>query len=148
MRVAITALGVGLVFGLTLCWAGMPSPEVLREALLLENSYLFLMFGSAVATASLGLWAVRGRAPRPAREAIERRHIAGSVLFGIGWGVADACPGPIATQIGMGVGWAGFTLVGTVAGVWLFLRRSERETEPATDRLESRPIPEVVSIRT
>jgi hypothetical protein len=150
MRERTGGLAIGLVFGLMLCWAGMSSPVVLREALLLENSYLFLMFGSAVATASLGLWLVGRRdSERVARrEPVQRRHIVGSLLFGVGWGVADACPGPIATQVGMGVGWALFTLAGTVTGVWLFLRRSERETEPAVDRVETRPTPEVVSIST
>ena len=37
----------------------MSSPEVLREALLLENAYLYLFFASAVATATLGLWLLR-----------------------------------------------------------------------------------------
>ncbi len=146
----LKALAVGLVFGLTLAWAGMSSPDVIRGALLLEDSYLFLMFASAVATSALGTWLVGRRDPQRAapRQRVERRHIVGSALFGLGWGVADACPGPIATQIGMGVGWAVFTLVGTVAGVWWFLRREQAETEPADDRVESRPMPEVVSIRT
>lgn len=150
MRARSAALVIGIVFGLVLCWAGMSSPDVIRGALLFEDSYLFLMFGSAVATSSIGLAIVRRRDPQHAapREPIARRHIVGSALFGIGWGVADACPGPIATQVGMGVGWAVLTLAGTVAGVWLFLRRSERDTEPAADRPESRPTGEVVSIRT
>ena len=34
-------------------------PEVLREALLLDNAYLYLFFASAVATSTLGLWLLR-----------------------------------------------------------------------------------------
>ena len=37
------------------------------------------------------------------RDDVQRRHIVGSLLFGIGWAVADACPAPIAAQIGQGV---------------------------------------------
>jgi uncharacterized membrane protein YedE/YeeE len=55
------------------------------------------------------------------------------VIFGTGWGITGACPGPIATQIGQGIPWAIFTLIGSVVGVWLFLRRGERELEPAAD---------------
>jgi uncharacterized membrane protein YedE/YeeE len=142
MRSRVAAASIGLVFGITLCWSGMSSPDVIRGALLFEHSYLFLFFASAVATAALGLALLR-RGERRAllidtplvwtRESPARRHIIGSVLFGIGWGVADACPGPIATQIGQGIGWAAFTLVGTVAGVYLFLHRSLPETEPAVD---------------
>ena len=54
----------------------------------------------------------------------ERRHIAGSVLFGTGWAVADVCPGPIAAQLGQGVPWALATTAGLVLGIWLFVRRS------------------------
>jgi hypothetical protein len=31
----------------------------------------------------------------------------GSVVFGVGWGVVDACPGPIANQLGQGAWWWG-----------------------------------------
>jgi len=140
MRVRIAALAIGLVFGITLCWSGMSSPDVIRGALLFQQSYLFLFFAAAVGTAALGLALLRRRERRAllidtplvwTRDSPARRHIIGSVLFGIGWGVADACP--IATQIGQGIGWSVFTLVGTVAGVYIFLRRSLPETEPAVD---------------
>jgi uncharacterized membrane protein YedE/YeeE len=133
---------IGIVFGVVLSWSGMASPEILRHALLFEQSYLYLMFASAVATAAAGLALLRRRERRSlfdgetltyGRERVERRHVVGSLLFGIGWGVADACPGPIAAQLGQGVGWAVFTAAGTAFGVWLFLRRSAVETEPASD---------------
>jgi uncharacterized membrane protein YedE/YeeE len=50
----------------------------------------------------------------------------GSVLFGIGWGVSDACPGPIATQLGQGVWWSLFTIAGLATGITLYLRRQRR----------------------
>ena len=56
------------------------------------------------------------------REAPRRRHVVGSIVFGLGWGVADACPGPIATQLGQGVLWSLFTITVVVAGVVLYLR--------------------------
>jgi uncharacterized membrane protein YedE/YeeE len=142
MRVRIAAATIGIVFGITLSWSGMSSPDVIRGALLFEHSYLFLFFASAVGTAALGLALLRKRERRAllidtplvwTRDSPARGHIIGSLIFGIGWGVADACPGPIATQIGQGIGWAVFTLVGTVAGVYLFLRQSRPETEPALD---------------
>jgi uncharacterized protein len=142
MRPRVAGAAIGIVFGITLCWSGMSSPNVIREALLFERSYLFLFFGAAVLTAAVGLQVLRRVQTRavltgaplswtPERPA--RRHVVGAALFGVGWGVADACPGPIATQVGMGIGWALFTMAGTVAGVYLFLRRGARETEPAVD---------------
>jgi uncharacterized membrane protein YedE/YeeE len=133
MRPRLAGLGIGLVFGIVLSWSGMTSPDVIRGALLFEDSYLFLFFASAVATAAVGLRLLRrGRRVRWATERPQRRHITGSLVFGIGWGVSDACPGPIATQIGQGIWWGLWTLAGVLIGVYLFLRRSE-ETEPASD---------------
>jgi uncharacterized protein len=130
---------VGVVFGVTLCWTGLTSPDVIREALLFEDSYLFLFFGSAVLTSAIGLRLVRGRRAvltgarvdwEPVR--LQRRHVVGSLVFGAGWGIADACPGPIATQLGQGIWWSAFTILGVFIGVRIFLR-SEQETEPASD---------------
>jgi uncharacterized membrane protein YedE/YeeE len=59
-----------------------------------------------------------------------RRHVVGSVVFGAGWAIADACPGPIAAQLGQGFPWSLFTLAGVGLGVWLALRRQDRP-EPA-----------------
>jgi uncharacterized membrane protein YedE/YeeE len=133
---------IGVVFGVMLSWSGMAAPDVIRGALLFQHAYLFLFMASAVGTATIGLALLR-RGERRAvlvdtpivmtREPVARRHVVGAVVFGIGWGVADACPGPIAAQIGQGIGWAVFTLVGALAGVYLFQRRSVPETEPAVD---------------
>ena len=150
MAVKLAALGVGAVFGVTLSWTGMGSPEVIREALLFESAYLFLMFGSAVATAFAGLRLLRSRreravlADKPVAwsvEAPKRRHFTGSVIFGTGWAIAGACPGPIAAQLGQGSGWSLFTALGLLGGILLFLRREQRA--PAHDRvpLEARPAP-------
>jgi uncharacterized membrane protein YedE/YeeE len=123
---------VGVVFGATLSWTGMTSPVVLRQGLLFERSYLFLFFAAAVITAFVGLRLLRLLRARalltgervawaPVRP--ERRHVYGSVIFGIGWALADACPGPIATQLGQGVWWSLCTIAGLFVGIRLFLAR-------------------------
>jgi uncharacterized protein len=147
VRAKAAAAVIGIVFGATLCWSGMSNPDVIRQALLFERAYLFLFFAAAVAVATVGtalLRRVRGRAllggaPLTfSRERPARRHVVGSLLFGVGWGVADACPGPIATQIGQAMPWALCTLAGLVLGVVLFLWSTTEETEPAVDRA---PVP-------
>jgi uncharacterized membrane protein YedE/YeeE len=146
MRSRFAGLGVGLAFGVTLSWSGMTSPNVIRQALLFQRSYLFLFFASAVLVAAIGsavlrrvrTTAILTAAPISwARERVERRHIVGSLLFGLGWGISDACPGPIATQIGQGIVWAVPTIAGVLIGVHLFLSGSEPETEPATEPLRA-----------
>ena len=130
----LAAFLVGAVFGLTLSWSGMTSPDVLRDGLLFRDPYLMLFFASALATAFVGLRVLKraqARAlltgepvawttVRPARH-----HVVGSVLFGVGWAVADVCPGPIAAQLGQGVAWSLATTGGLVLGVWLCLQRAE-----------------------
>ena len=126
---------VGVVFGVTLSWTGLSSPEVIREALLFEDSYLYLFFISAVTTAFLGLRLLRALRARavltgdPVDWSVDRpqrRHVAGSVLFGTGWAIACVCPGPVAVQVGQGVLWALLPLAGMAIGVRLFFMREER----------------------
>ena len=138
---------VGIVFGVVLSWSGLAYPDVLRGALLFEDAYLYLFFGSAVLTAFVGLRLVRGRTAVMTGERIDwknerpqRRHIVGSLVFGAGWGIAHACPGPIAAQAGQGVWWSFFTLAGVLLGVFFFLRHQE-ETEPPVERSEAQAAP-------
>ena len=131
-----------LVFGVTLSWSGMASPEVTRRALF-KDSYPYSLFGVAVLVAAAA--PARSRAARQRRallvdaqitcepERPARRHLTGAAIFGLGWGIADACPGPIAAQVGQGIGWSLATFAGVVIGVYLFVRREVPETEPATD---------------
>jgi uncharacterized membrane protein YedE/YeeE len=132
----LVAFVVGAVFGLTLSWSGMTSPDVLRDGLLFRDAYLMLFFASALATAFVGMRVLKilqaralltGEPVSWTTVRPERRHVVGSLLFGTGWAIADACPGPIAAQLGQGVAWSLATTIGLVLGVWLFLRR-----QPAT----------------
>ena len=153
MAVRLAALAVGVVFGVTLSWTGLSSPEVIREGLLFGSAYLFLFFGSAVATAFVGLRVLRARRDRAIlvdkpvawkAQQPQRRHFTGSLLFGVGWATACACPGPIATQLGQGVAWSLFTIVGLVAGIAVYLRghgtasRPERPVMPGPNLFEGR----------
>jgi uncharacterized membrane protein YedE/YeeE len=149
MRTRIAGLTIGIVFGVVLSWSGMSNPSVIRGALLFEDSYLFLFFAAAVGTAAVGLQLVKRYQRRAVltggpvgwtQEKPQRRHIVGSLIFGLGWGVSCACPGPIATQIGQGIPWAIFTMAGALTGVYLYLRREQPETEPAYDTV-SAPAP-------
>jgi uncharacterized membrane protein YedE/YeeE len=132
---ALAAGAIGAVFGATLSWTGMTSPVVLRQGLLFQRAYLFLFFAAAVLTAFTGLRllrALRARAVLTGETVTwqnvrpERRHVVGSVIFGIGWAVADACPGPIATQLAQGVPWSLCTMAGLFAGLRLALARDDR----------------------
>ena len=135
MNTRIAAAVIGIVFGVVLSWSGMASPEVIRAALLFEDLYLYGFFATAVATAFVGLRILRRRAPRAplTGERVEwetlppeRRHVVGAALFGLGWGVSAACPGPIATQLGQGITWGIPTALGVMTGLVLFHRLQAR----------------------
>lgn len=133
-RVRAVSVGFGIAFGFLLAWGGLADPDVIRAMLLLEDSYVYLMLASAVA---VGLAGTRLLARRRARALLtgepvacttdrpQRRHVTGSVLFGTGWAIACACPGPVVVQIGQGVGWGLLTLVGMALGVWAWFLREE-----------------------
>lgn len=133
--VRIASVGFGVAFGFLLAWGGLADPDVIQAMLLLEDAYVYLMLASAVAVGLAGtrlLVRRRARALFTGEEVActtdrpERRHVAGSVLFGTGWAIACVCPGPAAVQVGQGVGWGLLTLAGMALGVRLHLLREER----------------------
>lgn len=141
-RVAVGLIGA--VFGFVLAWSGMADPDVIRRGLLLEDVYLYGLFATALATATVGLRLLRrfrvralltGEPVSWAGVRPARRHVVGSVLFGAGWAVSAACPGPIAAQLGGGAVWSLATLTGVIVGIKLYLARERlraAETPAAT----------------
>jgi uncharacterized membrane protein YedE/YeeE len=124
----MVGLVCGMAFGYVVAWAHLADPDVIRDMLLLREPDVFLLMGSAVVVASLGARLLRGAGARAllSGEPIEWdlvrpefRHVAGSVLFGIGWGVAGTCPGPAAVMIGEGRLTGLFVVAGLLLGVVL-----------------------------
>jgi uncharacterized membrane protein YedE/YeeE len=134
LRPAAAAL-FGLAFGFLISWGQFADPNVIRRMLLLEDGYLWWMFMVAVAVSFVGirlLRALRARAlltGEPVRWTVqrpERRHVAGAALFGLGWALSDACPGPVAAQLGQALVWSVFTTLGIGIGISLYLRRERK----------------------
>jgi hypothetical protein len=126
-------LGAG--FGILLSWGQFIDPDRIRDMLLLRDSYMWLMFASAVAVAFVGLRLMRrarlrslltGQPVAWTTARPERRHVVGAAIFGVGWAVSDVCPGPVAAQLGQGIAWSIPLIAGIGLGVMLFLRRQER----------------------
>jgi uncharacterized protein len=95
-----SVLVVGAVFGFLLTVSGLGDYDTIHDGLLLENPYIFLMMGSAMAVAFAGLAVLRrlgrtrfaGPLALP-RARVERRHVYGGAVFGVGFGVGATCPG-------------------------------------------------------
>ncbi len=116
----------GVAFGFMLGWARLTDYDVIRDMLLLRQPDVFLLMMSAIATAAVALRVLRARrvltvldrTPLEWRtQAPQGRHVAGSVLFGIGWSLAGTCPGPVAAQLGRGQLAAVFTIAGVLTGI-------------------------------
>jgi uncharacterized membrane protein YedE/YeeE len=126
MGLRAAALGLGAVSGFVFGWARLTDPDSFHTMLGLDSPRIYLLRGAAVAVAFVGARLVRGRRALLTGEPIgwstslpARNHIFGGVLFGIGWGISDACPGPAAAQLGGGRLLAIGLAVGIVAGVWV-----------------------------
>jgi uncharacterized protein len=108
-----SSLLAGLVFGLGLILSGMADPAkvlgFLDLAGLWDPSLAMVMVG-AVAVGLVAYTVTKRRTKSflglelklPKARHIDRRLVAGSLLFGVGWGIAGFCPGPALAALGMG----------------------------------------------
>lgn len=133
----LTALLAGLVFGLGLILSGMANPAKVLGFLDLAGFWdpsLALVMVGAIAVGLVAFALARRRevtllgAPLrlPTATAIDRRLLIGSLLFGVGWGLAGFCPGPALVALGMGAPKAVVFVVAMLGGMGLFelLQRS------------------------
>jgi hypothetical protein len=148
MKLRLAALALGVLTGFTFGWARMTDPRTFHAMLSLDSPRIYLLMGSAVAVAFVGARLLRGRRALLTGEPINwavarptRSHIVGSVLFGIGWGISEACPGPIAAQLGAGRVLALAVAAGVLVGVRLQPSLA-RAAVRATEHVES-PVPAI-----
>lgn len=113
MTMLIIAFAGGLLFGLGLLLAGMADPAKVLAFLDLAGAWdpsLMLVMGGAIAVAAPAyVWArqrqltLLGTALHlPQGRRIDRRLLVGSLLFGMGWGLAGICPGPALVLLAQG----------------------------------------------
>ena len=123
MGVRASAGVLGAVFGFLISWGQFSDPDRIRDMLLLEDLYLYLMMASAIAVGFTGLRLLRRARARALITGDEisyetgrpePRHYVGAATFGVGWAVASSCPAPIAAQLAQGVAWSLFTIAGIV----------------------------------
>jgi hypothetical protein len=126
MRLRLAALVLGAIVGFTFSWARMTDPRTFEAMLSLDSPRIYLLMCSAVAVAFVGARLLRGRLTMLTGEPIDwqlgrptRSHLFGSALFGVGWAISEACPGPTAAQLGAGRLLAGAVAAGIVVGVAL-----------------------------
>jgi uncharacterized membrane protein YedE/YeeE len=134
-----SALLAGLVFGIGLILSGMTDPGkvigFLDVAGTWDPSLAFVMGGAIlVGFFAFRLAGKRGRAflggamHLPTRRDIDARLVGGSIVFGIGWGLAGFCPGPALVSFGAGVDKAAIFVAALLGGMVLY-RAAEKLTK-------------------
>ncbi len=102
MRALASAMGAGLLFGIGLWVSGMSNPKKVLGFLDITGDWdasLMLVMGGAVAVTLVGFRIYKTKFELPTSKDIDLPLVAGSALFGIGWGIAGYCPGPALTAL-------------------------------------------------
>ncbi len=128
---ALFSFTSGLIFGIGLIVAGMANPAKVLGFLDLAGLWdtsLALVMGGAIAVGSIAFALAKNRTQSllglplnlPTATKIDRRLIGGSVVFGIGWGLAGICPGPGLVLLGSGEYLGAVFVVAMLAGMCVF----------------------------
>ena len=136
---AISALLSGLVFGLGLIVSGMANPAKVLGFLDLAGAWdpsLALVMGGAIAVGFFAFLIAKNRTRSfigaemklPTTSSIDSRLLAGSALFGAGWGIAGFCPGPGLVALGMGEQKAIVFVAAMLAGMAIFSWLEKRKS--------------------
>ncbi|SFQ48274.1 hypothetical protein SAMN05216229_12442 [Geopseudomonas sagittaria] len=109
----LTAFIGGLLFGIGLLLAGMANPAKVLAFLDLAGNWdpsLAFVMGGGIAAALIPFTLAKRRTQSlagcpmqlPSKREPDRQLVIGSLLFGIGWGIAGICPGPAVVVLGSG----------------------------------------------
>ena len=119
---------MGTVFGIILMKAEVLSWYRIQEMFRLQSFHMYGVIGSAVMTGMISVWlikkfnikSIRGeKIALPAKQ-FHKGQIFGGLLFGFGWALTGACPGPLYAQIGAGFSVIIVSLLSAIAGTWVY----------------------------
>ena len=129
-RIVLAASLSGALFGTGLAVASMTDRQVVLGFLDLAGAWnptlAFVMAGAVAVTAVLFRVVLKRGAPLfedsfrlPQRDDVDARLLAGAAIFGIGWGLAGFCPGPVLVGLAAGLTDAWIFVPAMIAGSWL-----------------------------
>ncbi len=121
-------LATGLLFGIIFVKAEIISWFRIQEMFRLESFHMYGVIGSAVAVGMVSVWLIKkfniktiyGEAVTIRTREFNKGQIYGGLLFGFGWALTGACPGPLFAQIGTGATVIIITLLSAIAGTWTY----------------------------
>jgi uncharacterized protein len=119
---------VGILFGIVFVKAEIISWFRIQEMFRLQSFHMYGIIGSAVVTAALSVWVIKkfniktiyGETIKFHPKEFNKGQIYGGLLFGLGWAITGACPGPLYAQIGTGATVIAITLLSAIFGTWVY----------------------------
>ena len=126
---SVAFLPFGMVFGFVLSRAGATTYDYYAGLFLFSDLQLLWVIAAGAATGAVGILLMKRLRARAllTGEVItfkgkpyKKSLIPGSLLLGLGWGLAGACPGTLLAMLGEGKANSLFTLGGVLFGTWLY----------------------------
>ncbi len=119
---------VGIFFGIVFVKAEIISWFRIQEMFRLDSFHMYGVIGTAVVVGlisvqlikRLGIKTMQGEPVTIAPKQFNKGQIYGGLLFGFGWAITGACPGPLFAQIGAGYSVVVVTLLSAIAGTWVY----------------------------
>jgi hypothetical protein len=121
----------GVLLGVVFVKSEVLSWYRIQEMFRFQSPYMYLVIASALAVAALSVQLLQQLGIRSLdrelitikpKEMTPRgiRYWIGGTLFGLGWGLLGACPGPIFALIGAGITSMSVALLSALAGTWIY----------------------------
>ncbi len=118
----------GMLFGIVLVKAEVISWYRIQEMFRLHSFHMYGVIGTAVLTGVLSVWLIKrfriktlqGENVVFHKKEFHKGNIIGGLMFGLGWALTGACPGPLFAQIGSGFIAVAVTLLSAIAGKWTY----------------------------
>jgi uncharacterized membrane protein YedE/YeeE len=119
---------VGIIFGIIFVKAEIISWFRIQEMFRLQSFHMYGVIGSAVIVGMISVWLIKkfnvktmyGETIEFHPKTFNKGQIYGGLLFGLGWAITGACPGPLFAQIGSGASVIIITLLSATAGTWIY----------------------------
>lgn len=124
----IKYLIVGIMFGIVFVKAEIISWFRIQEMFRLQSFHMYGVIGSAVVVGIISIFLIKrfniktisGETVEFHPKKFQMGQIYGGLIFGLGWAITGACPGPLFAQIGSGYAVVIATLLSAVAGTWVY----------------------------
>ncbi|MBL7798601.1 MAG: YeeE/YedE family protein [Saprospiraceae bacterium] len=119
---------VGIFFGIVFVKAEIISWFRIQEMFRLESFHMYGVIGTAVVVGVISVFLIKKLNARTiygeritfTDKTFNKGQIIGGLIFGLGWAITGACPGPLFAQIGTGALVITVTLLSAIAGTWAY----------------------------